>query len=283
MADIVSQKQKHAPIGPRNTVILFKDNPDLDKAPLKRGVPEPEKLVLKLKDTKGNWHKRFFPEKDEEKWDDAKWISECNKWRNQVLRRLMKRDPTWSARGIRPKWGMREAMALKAEVKKKVNDVGNRKLTGQEWQDVTDAHNKRCATDKLRAGERLLGGDLNKSDQDIGPRTTTSIKSLFDRNVELKTWFRDLIVETDEAGDGDNNGVVDGIEDVEVKRKAQEDGDERESEAETESEEANPTKKRKTHHHAGEIDPRLEDPSDDEDEGRRQASNQTGAGLIACA
>ena len=261
---------------------MSKDNPTLDKTPLKRGVPQPEKLTLTLKDTKGNIHKRFFPEKDEEKWDDPKWISECNKWRNQVLRRLLKRDPTWSARGIRPKWGMRETIALKSEVKKKVKEVGSRKLTGQEWQEVTDAHNKRFATEKLRPGERLLGGDLNKTVQEIGQRTTISIKSLFERNKELKTFFNGLIVETTDLNDGENNDVMGGFEDVEMSGSAQgNDEDDRDSEADTEEE--SPSKTQMTGSHGGEIDARLEDPSDDDDEGRRPASNQTGALIIECA
>ena len=195
---------------------MSKDNPTLDKSPLKKGFVEVEKLKLNLWDTKGNLHKRFFPEKDEQNWNDAHWISEANRWRNQVLRRMMKHDPTFFARGIRPKWGMRETNSLKAEIKEKVREVGNRRLTGKEWEEVTEAHNKIFAETTLRAGERLIGGDTSKSAQVISKRTPIAIKALFERNNALKTFYRELVVETEfefiEDG-ASNNGGEQGLAD----------------------------------------------------------------------
>jgi hypothetical protein len=257
----------------------LKDNPNLDKSPFKKGTAEPEKLKLTLKDTKGNLHKRFFPEKDKEKWDDSKWISDANRWRNQVLRRIMRHDPTFKGRGIRPKWGMREAISLKAEVQKKVKEVGNRRLTGQEWEEVTQAHNKRFAGSKVFAGERLMGGQINKSSQDIEKRTAVAIRALFERNHELKTFFNDLIVETVVKHD-----VAGGSGDVKMKAEvSSEDQIDLARLIDDETDDESPTKKGTDDQHGGEIDLKLEEPSDDEDEDQRPASTQNGARCIACA
>ncbi len=148
-------------------------------------------------DTKGNLHIRFFPDKDENKWEESTWISDANKWRNQVLRRMMKHDPNFATRGIRPKWGMRETTSLKAEVERKVKEVGGRRLTGQEWDEVTAAHNEKFDGDVLRAGESLINGQVSKSAQKISKRTPLAIRSLFDRSLALKTFLDDLLVETE--------------------------------------------------------------------------------------
>jgi hypothetical protein len=270
---------------------LSKDNPTLDKSPLKKGIVEPEKLKLNLWDTKGNLHKRFFPEKDEENWNDAHWISEANKWRNQVLRRMMKHDPTFFARGIRPKWGMRETNSLKAEIKEKVREVGNRRLTGQEWEEVTEAHNKIFAGTTLRAGERLIGGDTSKSTQDISKRTPVAIKALFERNNALRAFYRELVVETEikivEEGAGNNGGekgLVEGLGDIESSGELPKDEMDLDGLSDEETDKQSPSKKTdKGNRHGGEHDARLEDSSDDEDDNQRPASTQNGARLIACA
>lgn len=255
---------------------MLKDNLGLDKSPLKKGIAQPEKLKLELKDTQGNKHKRFFPEKDELKWDDSKWISDANKWRNQVLRRVFKHDKEFKGRGIRPKWGMREATSLKAEVKKKIEEVGNRRLSSVEWEEVTVAHNKRYSGSKVMAGERLIGGELNRTTQDIEKRTPVGIKALFERSKALKAFLSDLVGETDTGND-----VTGGSRDVEIK------GDEipqDEMDLDDETEDDTPTKKqRKGERHSEDVDPTLEDPSDAEDEGQRPAGTQNGARLVSCA
>ena len=277
---------KHAPISPRGTVFKLKDNPEIKanyKIPCKKGKIEPSKLDLTLKDTAGNLHKRFFPEKDEQKWEDPKWISECNKWRNQVLRRLFKHDDTFEGRGSRPKWGMREATSLKYAIKAKVETTNNRRLTKSEWEEIAREHNKKFGGTKVQEGERLLGGELAKTTQGIEKRTVTAIRALFERNIGLKAWFKNLVGEMQSA-----EGAASGLQDIEMKdveTSDHSDGEmDAEGETESEAEEKSPVKKkRKLDCHGGYIDPKLEEPSDDEDEGRRPASNQTGARLIACA
>jgi hypothetical protein len=212
-------------------------------------------------------------------WHDAKMISEANKWRNQVLRRMLKRDGTFKGRTIRAKWGMRETLSLKSAIKNKVEAVGGRRLTGAEWTEVQDGHNERFAGTKISRGERLLGGQPAKTDETIEKRTVIAIKALFDRNADLKAFMNDLVGET--AENDDNAGAV-----GEAAAKGEEageevlSGDDIEDEDETEDEDEPPTKKRKLNI-GGVIDPKLEEPSDDEDEGQRPASNPVGGVLVS--
>lgn len=266
------QTGKHAPIAPCGTTILERDNPGLSRTPFRKGKAEPEKLKLTLIDTKGNIHKRFFADKDTMDWDDPVMVGNANKWRNQVMRRVFKRDHTFKSRTIRAKWGVRETGTLKSEVENKVKAVGGRRLTGAEWKVLADEHNARFAGTKVLKGERLLGGQVAKVEEVIDKRTIVAIKALFGRNADLKQFLSDLVGENvvesgDEAGIGggvDAKGVDEGADD----------------EDETEEDEASPTKKRKVDH-GGVIDPRLEDPSDDEDDGQRPASNPVGGALVS--
>lgn len=284
------KKRKHAPIAPRGTIILMSDNPDLEITPFKKNRVEPTKLKLKLKDTKGNIHNRFFPDKDEMKWNDPKWISEANKWRNQVIRRMLKHDPQYTNRSIRVKWGVREATALMSELQNKIEEVGNHRLTRAEWQALTEEHNRRFASMKIKVGDELVGGQRAKSTQHIGARTVVAIKALFERNEVLKAFYNKTLADTD-SGKGAAkvadiaatfSGDVD-IDEEEMFWKS-EDGMELddEDEGEDESEEGSAEKSRGDRH-GGVIEPRLEEPSDDEDEGQRPASTQNGARLFSCA
>ena len=272
------QTAKHAPISNRGYRIMRRDNPGLDPTPFKKNVRQPEKMEVQLIDIKGNIHRRFFPGKDEEKWDDQAWISAANNWRNQTLRRMLKHDQGYYARGIRPNWGMREARSLQFDVAEKVKNVGYRRLTTLEWEEITKIHNERFAGTKIRTGERLANGKVIKTGVEIKARTLVAVKALFDRNEDMKAFYRGLTGYSDnnvaESHGVERDGVVSGAEDVEMRDggdASPEEGKEDESTSDKESE-----------IYGGDIDPRLEDPSDDEEDGQRPASTQNGAQLIAC-
>ena len=216
-------------------------------------------------------------------WNDGAMISEANKWRNQVLRRMLKRDNDFKGRTIRAKWGMRETAALKSSLKNKVEETGGRRLTGAEWVEVQEEHNERFSGTKVFKGERLLGGQTAKTEETIERRTVVAIKALFDRNADLAAFMKDLFGETADNDDNDAAGAAGDVA-VEGGEMAEEgfSGDEMEDEDDDkdEDEDEAPSKKRKRGH-GGAIDPKLEEHSDDEDEGRRPASNPVGGVLVS--
>jgi hypothetical protein len=177
---------------------------------------------------------------------------------------------------------MRETASLKYVVKAKVEAAGNRRLTNGEWEEVVQEHNKKCGGTKVQEGERLLGGELAKTTQGIEKRTMTAIRALFERNDDLKTWLKGLVGDPESGED-----AAGGLQDIKMKddKMAALSDDEMDAERATdkEAEDEPPMKKRKLDRNGGNIDPKLEGPSDDEDEGQRPASNQTGAHLIAYA
>ena len=75
------------------------------------GVVDPKKLIIRFKDTKGDYHEHKFPGHAARKWDDDEWIKSLNKWRYQTVSRKFKRDGSIS-RGNRGRWTVVSASRL---------------------------------------------------------------------------------------------------------------------------------------------------------------------------
>ena len=239
------QNGTHRPIGPRGSVVLVSDNPNLDRSKVITHKPELGKLSIRFKDIKGNIHEHNFPNRHAKKWDDDDWVSTLNKWRYQTFSRKFRYDPT-QMRGRRGKWTMAERNFLKEQVIRKIEQHGDR-LLGDDWKEIAKAHNERFANTPVKKGEKLLHGVAVK-DYTITERSAIAIRATFDKDPELKQMLEDMVAEYTDAEDEEEDGEpMEGIFEDE---------------------------------HGGELEHHLEDPSDDEDDGRRPASNQTGAILV---
>ncbi|KAE9369348.1 hypothetical protein N431DRAFT_510926 [Stipitochalara longipes BDJ] len=238
------QNGTHRPIGPRGSVVLLSENQSIDRTKAVPHKPEPEKLSIRFKDIKGNIHEHDFPDRNAKKWDNEDWISALNKWRYQTFSRKFKYDPSIK-RGRRGKWTMAERNFLKEQVIKKIEEHGDR-LLGEDWKEVAKAHNERFAGTIVKKGEKLLKGVAVK-DYTITERSAIAIRATFDKDEDLKQMMEDMVAEYT-----DDEGEVEG-EPMEGLLKEE---------------------------HGGELDHHLEDPSDDENDGRRPASNHTGAILL---
>jgi hypothetical protein len=205
---------------------------------------------LRFKDTLGNFHEHKFPGHAEEKWDDDAWVASLNKWRYQTISRKFKYDPS-IVRGHRGKWTMAEKVFLKDQLQKKVEQNGDRLLV-EDWKDVAKAHKEKFVGTVVKKGEELLHGTAVR-DYTITERTHVAIRAAFEKMQDLTEMVAEMVAEytDDESGDEPEDDVVmtNAIEEE----------------------------------HGGELEHHLEDPSDDEDDGQRPASNQTGAILVAGA
>jgi hypothetical protein len=240
------QNGNHRPVGPRGSVVLKSENVNLDQSKAQRGKIEPKKLVLRFKDVKGNIHEHSFPGRAAKKWNDDQWIASLNKWRYQTFNRKFKYDPSVKHRP-RGKWTMAEKEYLKQQLEKKIEESGNR-LIGNDWKEIANLHNARFSGTKVKKGEKLLKGEAAK-DYTITDRSALAIRAAYDKMPDLVQFVEDLVAEyTDDEGEEEENGdKMEGI--IEE-------------------------------NHGGQLDHHLEDPSDDEDDGRRPASNTTGAILV---
>jgi hypothetical protein len=170
-----------------------------------------------------------------------------NKWRYQTLSRKFKYDPTIK-RGHRGKWSMKEKVFLQGEILKRVEKNGDR-LLGEDWKAVAKAHSERFAGTIVKKGEQLLKGVAVK-DYTITTRSQLAIRAAFDKMPDLVEMVDELVAQyTDDDGTDEEEGEP--MEGVIIEDK-----------------------------HGDELDHHLEDPSDDEDDGQRPASNQTGAILV---
>jgi hypothetical protein len=244
--DYKLQNGNHRPVGPRGSVVLKSQNANLDQSKAQRGNVEPKKLVLRFKDVKGNIHEHSFPGRAAQKWDDDLWIASLNKWRYQTFNRKFKYDPSVKHRP-RGKWTMAEKEYLKQQLKKRIEESGNR-LAGNDWKEIAKLHNERFSGTKVKKGEKLLKGEAAK-DYTITDRSALAIRAAYDKMHDIVQFVEDLVAEyTDDEGDEEEGGdKMEGI--IEEKP-------------------------------GGQLDHHLEDPSDDEDDGRRPASNTTGAILV---
>lgn len=119
-------------------------------------------------------------------------------------------------------------------------------MLGEDWRIIAKNHKRRFAGKTVKKGEQLLSGVASR-DYRIGERTALGIRAAFDKMKDLKNMVDEIVAEftEDESSDGEEDGEV------------------------------------VIHKHGGDLDHHLEDPSDDEDDGRRPASNPTGAILVS--
>jgi hypothetical protein len=226
--------------------VLLSDNLNLDRGKAEAGKVELKKMVVRFKDVKGNVHEHAFPGRADKKWDNDGWIASLNKWRYQTLSRKFKYDPTIK-RGHRGKWTMQEKVFIQGEILKRVEKNGDR-LVGEDWKAVAEGHNERFAGTVVKKGEQLLKGVAVK-DYTITTRSQLAIRAAFDKMPDLVQMVDELIAQyTDDDGTDEEGEPMEGVI-IEGK-------------------------------YGGELDHHLEDPSDDEDDGQRPASNQTGAILV---
>lgn len=142
---------------------------------------------------------------------------------------------------------MAEKAYLKQQLEKTIEVSGSR-LTGNDWKEIAKLHNARFSGTKVKKGEKLLKGDAAK-DYTITDRSALAIRAAYDKMPDLVQFVEDLVAEyTEDEGEEEEGGdKMEGIIEKE---------------------------------HGGEMFHYLEDPSDDEDDGRRPASNTTGAILV---
>jgi hypothetical protein len=75
------------------------------------------------------------------------------------MNRKFRRDPAVKRglKGSRGKWSMVEKQFLKNQIKKRVEETGNR-LLGKDWKTIAKNHNERFAGKVVKKGEQLLSG-----------------------------------------------------------------------------------------------------------------------------
>jgi len=269
-ADSTFQNGAHRPIGPRGSVILLEDNKSLDRTKAVKGVRDQSKTVIKFRDTNGNIHEHRFSGHTAKKWDNEAWITKLNKWRYQTIDRKFKRDPHCQKKGSRGRWSVAEKQFLKEQLKKRAEETGNR-MFREDWRIIANNHKQRFAGKTVKKGEQLLSGVASR-DYTIGERTALGIRAAFSKMKDLKDMVDEIVAEftDDESSDGElMEGVVKGTEN---KQDSMNIDDEKDEEDEDE---------KVTCKHRGDLDHHLEDPSDDEDDGQRPASNPTGAILVS--
>ncbi len=223
-----------------------------------------------LKDTKGEVVKYHYTRRKEMDWSSKKDVAHLNTWRNQIIKRKLNKNDDGTARPTehRPHWSEKEKISVEYLIRDRIRKK-RRQLEGSDWISIAERHNARFRGVMVHVGEKLPGALTNKgklADSKVlrkahvlADRTATAIRSQANRWPEtvqmVEEEFRKLgIVKSENDGLEDSLG---GDEDFEGEREGEE-GEEGEDSGD-------------------EIDSGLEDPSDDEDEGRRPASTQTGA------
>lgn len=146
--------QKEAPVRKRGEKYSLKDNQALDRTKVKLGVPENEKLLLRLVTTKGNTNEYLFPGKiPDSAWNDPAFIAHVNDWREQVLRRA------WL--NMSPRWTKRQHDFLCRGIKKhmvKTKMKTGMKLSADDWRAIAQQQNEMFKGKRVRVGEKLMNG-----------------------------------------------------------------------------------------------------------------------------
>ncbi|KAF4630446.1 hypothetical protein G7Y89_g7692 [Cudoniella acicularis] len=249
-------KGRNKPISPRGAIYNLSDNAHIDRTKVVKGVAEPRKCIIKARNTKGEVSIYRFLDRKSAKWDNSKWVSDLNKWRSQIFRRVFKRDPNFVKNPTRAKWSEEEVTYLSDLIKKRAGKTQSR-LTKSDWEKISKKHNERWNGVTVPKGAKLMKGDLARGDQLVGERTTTAIQALFERIPGLKSAVNDLT--KDEISSDSEMDLIDKVDSEDP-----DDADESGSES-----------------HGGSVKHNLEDSSDDEVDGQRPAANPTGGVLIA--
>ncbi len=162
---------------------------------------------------------------------------------------FFKKDPSFVR--INPKhanWIKAEIDFLSAELHSRIEENKSR-LGYDEFMKIAAAHNSKFSGTKIAKGDILASGKNAKSAQIIRERSASAIRAMVDKNRDLKDLVKQLV---DQYGPHESDSSSDTDLD---------------SDSNMDDETSNDGK------HGGDIDHHLEDPSDDEDEGRRPASN----------
>ncbi|KAH8661539.1 hypothetical protein BGZ60DRAFT_433351 [Tricladium varicosporioides] len=260
-------KPDNSPIGPRNAVYLINEpfNQKIDRTKVTRGVSEPRKMTIRAMTTKKEvvyfkYHvrkdKKIPSGKAEFNWNSPRDISDLNKWRSQIFRRVFKRDPNFQKNPTRTKWTKPEYDNLAESIKEKAAS-GRGRLTRADWEAIAKAHNERFKGKQIKIGDELMKpGDKSKGKQTISERTASAIQALCERTPALKALANANVTTTVEnESDIPMTDTPDNT-----------DEDEKDTDIDDEL--------------AGDLDHNLEDPSDDEKDGMRPAGNPTGAASI---
>lgn len=266
-------------------------NTHLDQTRVNKGQPENYKLKIKFKDTEGNIAIHQYPDRDANKWDDNVWITDVNKWRSQTFRRTFRLDPAFVKNPTRTKWTVAEFNFFKHLLKKRVKTTGA-KMNLDDFKKISRKHNRRWQGETVRVGEQLLKGTVVKKAQVNGGRSPTALQAVYLRDPDLVNLvqsyipydsFSDDNMEVDaDGGNQPKSNTENTFEDegyAEEPTAAEEkmggvDGGEISDETDTDDDE------KKGYYHGGEINANLEEPSEDEYDGMRPASNPTGGVLV---
>jgi len=202
-------------------------------------------------------------------WNSKKDVAHLNTWRNQIIKRKLDNETTRKRdEGYRPHWSEKEKAVLSSLVRDQIRKKG-RQLSPDDWVKIAEKHNERFRGVRVHVGEKLPGtmnskgrladSKVLKKTHVLGNRTCSAIKTQFGRWPDLVAMVKEElgklgIVQVERADEDEASECED-------------DEDEEEEGSDVDSE--------------NELDLGLEDPSDDEDDGRRPASTQTGARIIS--
>lgn len=229
-------------------VCLKSDNPSLNMERAELGKPESSKTRIKILCTDGTYKKDKWKHRKEEKWDDKKWISELNKWRTLKFSSAFKNDKSIT-KLAKARWSHAELQFLEGQIRKKVTDTGAY-LSGKDFREFAQIHNKRFEGKEIKIGEKLANGQAATSNQIISARSPQALKSLHEKNPEFKKVVETLIKQYNtDTGDEDSSD--------------EEMGESEENEDEMDDE-----------------DNGLEEDSDDEMDGYRPAAQPMGGVLV---
>jgi len=201
-------------------------------------------------------------------WNSKKDVAHLNTWRNQIIKRkLDENDGTSRNTEYRPHWSEKEKVSVETLVRDRIRKK-RRQLVSADWITIAEKHNARFRGKTIHVGEWLPGAITNKGKfaegrvlkkaHVLNDRTPNAIRSQTTRWPDtadmIQEELRKLgIAETEESEKIDDSKGE--SEEVEEEGEGEDSGDD--------------------------SDLGLDDPSDDEDDGRRPASTQTGGRLIS--
>lgn len=268
----------------------WKDNEHIArKSPYKLGVPQKSSLKLKLRATDNKVYPYVYVHRGTMNWNSKDHIAKAHKWRKQVLDRTLNKyrgegqDPN---KKTRPHWTEREQASVEGYIRRQIR-LKRARLTSHDWQTISDNHNAAFVGKQIRIGERTPTGKNNKGGMTkagrvktahtLPPRTVNAIYSQAQRWPCTKQLIADeyalLQITVDEATEAEEAKKIRNGNQGGPGGNSSSTADSDEEDDDDDDEELNVI--------GSPIYSGLEDSSDDEEEGQRPASNQTGALLIA--
>jgi hypothetical protein len=234
-------------------------------------------------------------------WNDKKCIANIHKWRKQIIDRRLGAAASAAPKTTRPHWTEREQGSIHSLMKARMEEKGE-KLILKDFVGISKEHNENHVGKEIRIGEKTPAGynsqgkwskgSIVKERHTLGPRTANAVYAQAIRWPETKGMIKQSQGKANSGVGNDASAgqalLPDELEGDEVDKEdyTQEPLDQESvagdmdnelyhsstSDGEDEDEDT-------VGHqcHGGDFDPHLDESSDDEDEGQRPASNQTGA------